>query len=72
MGIGQLVADDDEGCLTPDGGFFQNVVDGHIFVGGSQSDDALMGTGKGHGVQLPAVNAHHHGTGLLCLGGKAL
>ena len=31
-----------------------------------------MGTGEGHGVQLPAVYRHNHGTGFLCLGGKAL
>ena len=72
VGVGQLVADDDEGGLVPGGGFFQNVVDGHIFMGSGQSDDALVGTGGGHGIQLPPVNGHYHGSRLLGLGGQPL
>ena len=72
VGIGQLVTDDDEGRFPTGGGLLQNVVDGHIGMGGGQGDDALMGPGEGHGVQLPAVYGHHHGAGFLRLGGKPL
>ena len=72
MGIAQLIADDDEGSLSPGGGFFQNVVDGVVGVGGDQGDDTLMGPGGGHLVQLPAVHGNHHGTGFLGFCGKPL
>ena len=53
VGVGQLVADDDQGRFPTGRGFLQNVVNGKIGVGGGQSDHALMGMGEGHGVQLP-------------------
>ena len=72
MGVGQLVADNDQRGFSAAGGFFQNVVNGIVFVGGSQSNHTLVGPGEGHGVQLPAVYRHNDGTGLLGLGGQTL
>ena len=42
MRVGQLIANNDQGSLAPGGSFLQNIVDGGILMGGSQSDDALV------------------------------
>ena len=41
-------------------------------MGSSQSDDALMGAGEGHLVQLAAVNGDDDGAGFLSLSGQTL
>ena len=38
----------------------------------SQGDDALVGVGHAHGVQLPAIHRDHHSAGLLCLSSQTL
>ena len=72
VGVGQLVADDDQGRFPTGRGFLQDVVNGKIGVGGGQSDHTLMGMGEGHGVQLPPVNADHNCARVLCLCGQTL
>ena len=72
MGVGELIAHDDQRCLPPGSGLLQDVVNGIIDVGGSQSDHALVSVGEGHGIQLPPVHRHHHGSRLLGLSGQAL
>ena len=72
VGIAQLVADDDQGSLTTGSCLLQDLVDGGVLVGSSQGDDALMGTGEGHLVQLAAVNRNDDGAGFLGLSSQTL
>jgi hypothetical protein len=72
VGVGQLVADDDQRCFPTGRGLLQNVVNGKIGVGGGQSNHTLMGVGEGHGVQLSPVNADNDSPRVLCLGGQTL
>ena len=72
VGVGQLVADDDQGRFPTGRGLLQNVVNGKIGVGGGQSDHTLMGVGEGHGVQLSPINADNDSPRVLCLGGQTL
>ena len=72
MGVGQLIADHQQGSLPTGSGLLQKIVNGVVHMGGSQGDDALMGTGEGHGIQLPAIHRNHHGSGLLGLGSQPL
>ena len=72
MGIAEFVTDDDQGIFTPGGCFLQNIVNGEVHMGSGQGNDALMGMGGGHLIQLPAVHGNHHGTGFLGLGCQTL
>ena len=58
--VAELVADHDEGGLTPLPGNIQDVVHSGIFPHGGQGDDPLVGMGAAHAVQLPAVGVHYH------------
>ena len=72
MGVRQLVAQDDQRSFTLFTGVSQDVVNGGIFPGSRHVDDALMGVGHAHGVQLPPVHADHHGPRFLGLLGQPL
>ena len=64
VGVGQLVTKDDQGCFPPFLCPLEDVLDGGVFPNGGHGDDALMGVGAGHLVQLPPVGVdHHHAVG---------
>ena len=72
MGVGQLIANHQQGCLATACCLFQQVVDGEIVSCGSQSDHTLMGAGKAHGIQLSSVHGHHNSACLLGIGSQFL
>ena len=66
MGVGDLVAHHDQGLFILLRGFGKDVLHAHILPHGGKGDDALMGVGAAHAVQLALVGVHHHdarGTG---------
>ena len=69
VGIGDLVADHQQRRFAPVGGGLQNALHRHILPDGGQRDNALMGVGARHGVQLAAVGLHHHNARGAGLGG---
>ena len=72
VGIAELITDHQKRRFAPGGSLFQKVVNGIVFMGSHQSDNALMGPGYGHLIQLPAVHRYHPRTGFLDLGSQAL
>ena len=69
VGVGDLVAHHDQGRLVLGGGICQNIVYTDVLPHRCQSDDALMGVGAAHAVQLPPVGLHHHDARRPGLGG---
>ena len=69
VGIGDLVAYHQQRGLALVGSGLQDAVHRHIFPDGGQGDDALVGVGAGHVVQLAAVGLHHHDARGAGLGG---
>ena len=72
MGVGKIVAEHQQRRFSPGRSLGKDLVNGAVVPGGSLGDHALMGVGKGHGIQLPAIHRNHNGTGFLCLRRKAL
>lgn len=64
------VADDDERGLTALLRDTENVVERYIFLCGGLRDDALMGAGDAHVVELAAVAGHGRDAALFRLGGN--
>ena len=69
VGVAELVADHQQGGLPPGLRRAENVLHRGVFPDGTEGDDALVGVGAAHGVQLPPVRFHHHGPGGAGLGG---
>ena len=68
MGVGQLVADHNQGFFALIRGDGQNVLHRGVSLGRRHGDDALVGLGDAHGVQLAVVGFHHHNALLPGLG----
>ena len=60
VGIAELVAHHDQGLFPLLPGDGENVVHGDILPHRAQGDDALVGVGTAHAVQLAPVGVHHH------------
>ena len=60
VGIGQLVAHHDEGSLSLFAGGVEDVLHAGVLPHGGHGDDALVGVGAAHEVQLAPVGLHHH------------
>ena len=56
MGIGDAVAQHQPRVLPPLPGQSQHILHAAIGHSGTQGDDALMGAGDAHGIQLPAID----------------
>ena len=64
VGVGQLVAEDDQGRFPLFLRSLEDVLDRGVFPNGGHGDNPLMGVGTGHLVQLPPVGVdHHHAVG---------
>ena len=61
MGVGELVADHQEGGLPPVPGGLEEVLHRGVLPHGGHGDDALVGVGAAHGVQLVPVHLCQHG-----------
>ena len=68
-GVGDLVAHHQQGRLALFRGGGQNALHRGVFPDSGQRDNALMGVGAGHTVQLAAVGLHHHDARVPGLGG---
>ena len=69
VGVGDLVTDHQQRRLSPVGGSLQDVLHRGVLPHGGKGDNALMGVGAGHTVQLPPVGIHHHDARRTRLGG---
>ena len=59
MGIGDLIAHDDQGLFVLCRRVRQNILHADVLPHRRQGDDPLMGMGAAHAVQLPPVGFHH-------------
>ena len=64
MGIGELVAENQQRGFAPVRGPLEHLLHGGVAVGGGQGDDALVRAGGAHLVQPAPVHLHHRGSGL--------
>ena len=65
VGIGKIVAQNQQGCFAPAFRLRENFVNGAVIPGRRLGDDPLMGVGEGHGVQLSPVHGNHDSARLL-------
>ena len=69
VGVGNFVADDQQGVLPLVGGGLEDALHADVLPHRRQGDDALVGVGAAHAVQLPLVGLHHHDARRPGLGG---
>ena len=60
VGVGDLVAHHQQGGLALVPGGLKDALHTDVLPDRCQGDDALVGMGAAHGVQLPPVRLHHH------------
>ena len=60
VGVGDLVAHHQQGGLALVPGGLKDALHTDVLPDRRQGDDALVGMGAAHGVQLPPVRLHHH------------